>query len=141
MMYSGSSQSSYSFSSNGTHPIKCYECQLVIGETAAPFGQALCEVCQRALAGTPMTPEQIAIYKESKERFQSVGMVVVHDEPQQHSKFSLRSLGGDLLSAIGLPKPKPKAPKSKTVIETKKREGLFRNVDFNLDQLEEKKDD
>jgi hypothetical protein len=138
--FSGSSRSGRITNPDGTHAVECWQCREIVGETMNPITRVLCEVCQRALDGNPLPEEAVNAYRMSKARYQNVSLLIVQAEEKIQketigTKFSLKSMGGDLLQAVGLKKPKAPPQKSKQVVEQKKREGLFASV--NLGSLEE----
>jgi hypothetical protein len=94
------------------------------------IASALCEMCRRVLGGEEITEEMIRTYKLAKGPRGEVGMLIVPEEPKG-VKFTLRSLGGDLIQALSPKKEKPvKAEKSRQVAKSKERGRLFENIDL-----------
>lgn len=100
-------------------------------------------VCQAAHEGRQLTEEQLAAYNASKlGRRGDVSFVRVPppEEIKDFIPFTLRSLGGGLLRAIGLPKLAEAIPESKKTAIRKGRGRLFEQVDLtaigSMEQLD-----
>lgn len=112
-------------------------CGQFIARTYMRIGSALCEMCRRVENGEPITEDLIKSYEIGKLGRENVSMLVLKDEtPKALGKFSLRSMGGDIMHVLGLKKiPKDKDLKSAEIAKSKRRGRLFQNV-----QLGEKED-
>lgn len=100
----------------------------------------MCAVCQAAHDGIQLTEEQLAAYNASKEgRRGSVSFLRIPppDELKDFIPFTLRSLGGGLLRAIGLAKAEETVPESVKTARRKGRGRLFENQDIGIGSMEE----
>jgi hypothetical protein len=106
-------------------------------------------ICQYAEEGVPMSEEAINAYRASKMGRTDVGLIVVPDEGPKvlgnfTKKFSLRSLGGGILTVVGnyvLGKPpnEAKAQESVKLAKAKRRGRLFENVDLgSIEEVDKK---
>jgi hypothetical protein len=89
------------------------------------------------MSGELVTPEQARDYKLSKGPRGEIGMLLMTEEPEG-KKFTLRSLGGDIIEALGFKKADPVVDpqKSKAVARSKARGRLFENVDLGASMTE-----
>jgi hypothetical protein len=125
---------------DGSYSVYCYQCRDFIGTSFTKIHRALCVVCQYAEEGKVMTEEQINMYRASKMGRSQVGLIVVPDEGPKvlgipKKKFTLRSLGNGILSAIGSfalgqPPNENKAQESVKIAKAKRRGRLFEHVDL-----------
>lgn len=139
IVYSSSSRNAPLIDHDGARRVHCWQCGQYICTTLAPIGKALCELCRRALDGEKLTPDAIQQYKLGKQGRTGVSMIVLADEPPATVKrFTLRSMGGEILKAIGLTPKQDETAKLPSVAASKaKRSGrLFEHVD-DLGSIEE----
>jgi hypothetical protein len=130
-MYSSSSRmGNRGLNYDGSHDVRCFQCGENLGKTFAQIGRALCELCRRVENGEELTEEAIRDYKISKAGKQDVSMLLVPNEPKATGlkAFSLRSLGGDILTALGIKKKEEPPQKSTVIAKGKRRPRLFEGV-------------
>lgn len=140
MFFSSSSRSAQRINPDGSWNVFCWQCNEYIGRTFVRMQRAVCEMCRRTEAGEVLTEQAIKDYKLSKLAKVDVSMLLLPQE-EKPTKFSFRSLTGEVLSAIGIKKKeKPvDATKSKAVSKSKYRGPLFQNVDLgSMDQIDQK---
>lgn len=97
------------------------------------MGTAVCAVCDFAERGVQLSEAQLAEYNASKRgRRGDVSFLRVPppEEIADAAPFTLRSLGGAVLKAVGLTLPKQAKAESTKAAERKKRGRLFENVDL-----------
>jgi hypothetical protein len=87
---------------------------------------AVCALCERVLSGQPLTAEAIADYRKGKDAAESITLV---DMSQYNSKpdgtFKLRTMGGNIMRALGLAKPKQPELESVKVAKSKRKPRIF----------------
>ena len=139
-IFTSSSRQRNLINQNGSFNVFCYQCGDFICETYIRMGnRAQCELCRRIANGEHITEDAIRQYKLLKAGKQDVSLLVVPDELPRAvgQKFSLRSLAGEVMNAIGLKIPKTdtasKAEKSTQVAKQKRRPRIFQNVDLQSD--------
>lgn len=102
--------------------------------------RAMCEMCRRIENGEPITTEALQQYEAQKlGRGNNTSLLVMAETPVA-KEFSIKSLTGEFLKAIGLKnaKKRPDAPVSQAVAKTKRRGRLFDNPQFgSMTQLDE----
>src|SRR5678815_902279 len=94
---------------DGSYNIFCYQCSEFICKTYLRMGnRALCELCRRIMNGEKLTEDAIRQYKLNKAGKVDVSLLIVPDEMPRAvgQKFSLRSLAGEFMQAVGLNIPK-----------------------------------
>lgn len=140
MIFSSSSlQRRQGFNPDGSHNVYCYECKDFICRTQQAISRALCERCRRVLEGeAPIDDERMKEYVLSKGVKTDVSMVLLPTAELGMKRFSLRSLGGDLLEAVGLRKIQEQAKESTKIARSKKRTRLFGNANLGAPQPEAK---
>ena len=103
--------------------------------------RALCALCERSERGEIVSPEAIRDYKMSKAGKVDVSYLVVPDNTPKAlgiKKFSLQSLGGQILRAVGLPQGVEAVKESVKISREKKRPRLFSNVDLgSMSEIDE----
>lgn len=78
-------------------------------------------------------------YQFSKANVTDVSLLVVKEEQKIYNslstKFTLRSMGGNMLQALGFKKKERAVKPRKTleIVEQKQRQGLFTSTDLGLD--------
>jgi hypothetical protein len=136
-LFSGSSRQRNQRNADGSQNVYCYLCNEFICVTFSNFQRALCELCRRIEEGEILTPEAVQQYKLSKGDKTDVSMLLLPVNEPTAKKFTLRSLTGEILQAVGLKKPEAKKLKSVEVAEQKKRGRLFSQVDLgSMDTLD-----
>lgn len=128
-MFSSSSRQADRLNADGSRNVFCYQCNEFIAVTHLQMGRALCELCRRIEAGEEVTEAAVTQYLLAKAPKIDVSMLLLPEEPRG-KKFSLRSLGGVVMEAIGLAKPEKQAVPSAKLAKEKKRTRLFQNVDL-----------
>ncbi len=139
-LFSSSSRQAQRSNSDGSQNVYCYSCQEYIGKTYLRITRALCEMCRRVENGEPITFEMIQAYKAAKAEKVDVSMILIPEEDLKAvggKKFSLRSMGGDIVTALGqflggqkaTPEELSKLPSVQTAKE-KRRKRLFSNIDL-----------
>jgi len=123
-------------------------CGETISMTASSITRAVCAICQYSLdTGKPLPEEFLTQYRLSKAGVQDVSLVVLREEKkiaegmQAKTKFSLRSMGGNLLAATGLSgvKKRPVTPKKTLQLtDQKQRQPLFSSMEEIDQQLKPK---
>lgn len=106
------------------------------------MGTAVCVICDFAHRGIQLTDKQLAEYNASKRgRRGDVSFLRVPppEEITAAAKFTLRSLGGSVMKAMGLTTPKKEKAESSKAAERKKRGRLFEHIDLekSLGSMEE----
>lgn len=121
---------------DGSRSVYCYQCGEFITTTLAPISTALCAMCKRIEDGEEVTIEMMTEYRLSKRGRVDVSMLLLPKDEMpkalgiESKKFSLRSLGNAIMSAVGLAKPAVEVPQSVKISKEKKRKRLFENVDL-----------
>lgn len=141
-LFSTSSRRQNAPNADGSVNVYCYQCSQYIGPVFVRINRALCEMCRRVENGEPITEEMIQAYRAAKADKVDVSMLLVPQEPDMkaltgNKKFSLRSMGGNIVSALGrfvmgqkaTPQELGKLP-SVQVAKGKRRPRLFQNVDI-----------
>lgn len=126
---------------DGTYNVYCRLCHKFIMTVQQQIGASLCVICDRAEQGLPLSAEALADYNLSKAGREDVSMLLVPPEPPAGiaKKFSLRTMAGDIMHALGFVKPEKEIPKSAQVARSKKRGRLFEQTDLGtMDQIEQK---
>jgi hypothetical protein len=83
-------------------------------------------------------------YRLNQAEFNDVSLLIVKEEKKIYDrlnvKFSIRSMGGDLLQAIGFVKKKPAVEpvKSTRLVDEKKRTPLFDNAVWDMLSVDQK---
>ena len=100
------------------------------------FTSALCAMCDRALQGKQVPEEQLREYMLAKSTKVDVSMLVLRQEERTSlkNKFSLRSMTGEFMKALGFPKPEPPKEQSTVVSDKKRRPRLFSNVELGKEE-------
>lgn len=141
-LFSSSSRQMKRVNADGSVDVYCYACGQYIGPVFVRINRALCEMCRRVENGEPITEEMIQAYRAAKADKVDVSMLLIPPEPDLKAlggkKFSLRSMGGNIVSALGrfvmgqkaTPQELSKLPSVQTA-KTKRRPRLFANVDLN----------
>lgn len=132
-LYSSSSSTGRQSNSDGTWNVYCYVCHEYIGASMMRIHRAMCAMCEKAERGETVPPEAIRDYKMSKAGKVDVSYLVVPDNTPKAigiRKFSLQSLGGQILKAAGLPEVVEKIKESVRVSREKKRPRLFGQIDL-----------
>lgn len=147
---SSSRQGRGQINQDGSYSVYCYQCRDFIGTSFTKIHRALCMICQYAEAGKPLTEEVINMYRASKMGRSDVGLLVLPDEGPKvlgipKKKFTLRSLGGGILSALGNfslsqpPNENKAAAESVKISKAKRRGRLFANVDLgSMEDMDKK---
>ena len=118
--------------SDGSWNIHCYQCGDFICVTTTSTSRALCELCRRILEGEIITPEAVAEYKLAKRNRNDCTMLVLQEMEKHEKKFSLSSMTGEFLSAIGFKRKETSVPSetSTKISKSKKRGRIFESVDL-----------
>jgi hypothetical protein len=115
---------------DGSLNVYCSVCGEFIATTFVRMGnRATCELCRRVENGEELTPEIIDAYNRGKLSRADVTLLRVEEDPPgfKKKKFSLRSLGGEVMEAMGF-KRSEKASAGKqsvTIAKVKRRGRLF----------------
>lgn len=140
--FGSSSRQGQRANNDGSTNIYCYQCQEFIGRTFLKVNRALCELCRRVENGEILTDQAIREYKLSKADKVDVSLLVL-EEPDLAAfgfkKFSLRSMAGDAMSALGRfllnegpqTKEQTAALPSVKVARQKRRPRLFSNISLD----------
>lgn len=91
--------------------------------------------------GEPITEQSIKEYELAKLGKANVTLLDLSVElPEEVKKFSLRTMVGEFLGAVGfLKKPKEEEPKSQKVAKQKRRGRLFENVQLgSMTEIDER---
>lgn len=140
-LFSSSSTQRNRTNADGSVSVYCYSCGDYIGPVFVRINRALCEMCRRVENGEPITEEMLQTYRAAKANRVDVSMLLVPQEPDLKAagvkKFSLRSMGGTIVSALGrfvmgqkaTPQELSKLPSVQTA-KAKRRPRLFANVDI-----------
>lgn len=128
-MYHTSSNSARVINPDGSTNVYCYQCFRFIATTFLRVNRALCEMCRRVEAGEPVSLEAMKEYEASKLGRADVSLLRL-DEPKTGAKFTLRSMGGEILQALKQALPQKPKPKSKEISDEKRRGRLFEQVDL-----------
>ena len=112
---------------DGMITVRCRECGDFICRTYVRMNNvAVCALCERVLSGQPLTAEAIADYRKGKDAAESITLV---DMSQYNSKpdgtFKLRTMGGNIMRALGLAKPKQPELESVKVAKSKRKPRIF----------------
>ena len=119
---------------NGERRVRCSMCGEVLAVMLSSFTQARCALCQATLEGRVLTPEAVFAYRTSKEAVSdSTTLLVVPPQDPNELRFSIRSVLGGLMRAVGLQKEETQPPVSVQVAKRQKRGRLFDNVDVDDD--------
>lgn len=130
-LWGGSSRGGPGQSREGLYRIYCSECRQYISDSPVKLGGVTCAICAAALEAKMMTPEAIDMYNRSKGGMRNVSMLVVADDATQTGdKFSLRTMGGSLIRALGFGKEPIEELESVRVAKGKSRKRLFDDVDL-----------
>ena len=125
-MYSASSTRQRD--TDGMITVRCRECGDFICRTYIRMNNvATCALCERVLSGQPLTAEAIAEYRKGKDVMESttlVDMSQYNNKPPDGS-FKLRTMGGNILKALGLAKAKQPELESVKVARSKKKPRIF----------------
>jgi hypothetical protein len=98
------------------------------------LGKVRCALCERALAGEPLTTEAIQLYTAGKVGGRDVSVLRVEDNDNRGgTKFTLRSLIGATVRAFGLAKPEAAPLESVKTSKAKRRPRLFMHEDLEKD--------
>lgn len=137
-MFSSSSRPGTHVNSDGTRNVFCYSCRDFIMTTREHISSSLCAMCEMILSGKPIPEETLKQYMLSKQTKVDVSMLLLEEEDSKDfkAKFSLRSMGGGIIRALGFAKPKTEEPASMKVARGKKRPRLFENVDLGDSSME-----
>ena len=140
-MYSSSSQSGKRFNYDGSARVYCSTCGEFIGNTHFKFQRAICEMCRRVEAGEPVTEQAIRDYKSSKLGQSDVSLLLLPANEPKLKKFSLASLTGDLMVAVGLKKKEKPVDStvSRQVSKSKRRGPILEKIDLgSMEELDKK---
>jgi hypothetical protein len=87
--------------------------------------KAVCALCERILSGKPLTEEAILEYEKSKVASQDISMLNLSKYDKGASTFKLRTLGGNIMRALGLAKPPTPELESTKIAKSKRRPRIF----------------
>jgi len=113
----------------------CFNCGEFIGATFLPFNRAMCELCRRIELGEIVDENAVRQYMLSKREKVDVSLLTLPASDPTMRPFSLRSMIGEVLEAVGLKKAPKKKLESVKLSEQKKRGRLFETV--TLGSMEE----
>ena len=121
---------------DGSYNVYCSVCHDFIAVTMLRIPRALCVICQAADEGRVLTPECIRDYKLSKGGRVDVSLLVLPEvmPGSKLKKFSMRTMVGDMLTAVGLKLTegdKQKELESKKVSKEKRSRRVFDGVDID----------
>jgi hypothetical protein len=134
--YSSSSGQNKRQNADGSINVYCTLCGEFIASTYMRIGSALCVLCQKSTNGETVDADFLRDYKLSKGNRGDVSMLLVPAEPKDTTrKFSLRSMAGDVLTALGIKKEQPVVESQKVSI-SKRRSRLLGNVTLGGDIAE-----
>ena len=130
-IFSSSSQQNNRRNNDGSRNVMCYVCGQFICTTFLQINRALCALCERAEKGEPVPEEAIRNYQIGKLDKADVSVLVMEDpSPSVLTKrFSLRSMGSNIMKAFGIGKKKVAPIESRIIADKKKRKRLFENID------------
>lgn len=119
-------------SRDGSYRVSCSQCRQYISDSPVKLGSVTCAVCAAALEAKMLTPDAMDMYNRSKGGMRNVSMLVMENDPTVlGEKFSLRTMGGALVRALGFAKEKPDDLESVKVARGKARKRLFEDVDLD----------
>lgn len=121
---------------DGTFRINCSQCGKYISDSFVNIGKVQCALCAKALAGEPVPADAIELYNAGKLGMRDVSVLRVEDDPVlAGEKFTLRSLTGQLVHAIGFGKRDDSPLASVQVAKGKRRKRLFADIDLDAPSL------
>ena len=137
-VYSGSSRNSPLYNPDGSVNVSCYVCGEFIAKTYQRATRAMCELCRRVETGEPLTDDVIRAYKMAKRDRVDVALCELPDVPPKTpiKKFTLRSMGGDILRALGVKRPVV-TTRSQEIAKEKRKGRLFEGIDLgSMEQID-----
>jgi hypothetical protein len=128
-MFSSSSRNVNRLNSDGSQNVFCISCGEFISKSFIHMSsRAICALCQRVQDGQPLTAEAINAYNQGRLGVENVTLANLPvPDLKVEKKFTLRSLGGGIMQALGLAKPEEKIPESVKLAVQKKRGRIFSN--------------
>jgi len=95
-----------------------------------------CALCTKAMAGEALPADAIEMYNAGKMGMRDVSVLRVEEDPTiAGEKFTLRSLAGQVVHAIGFGKRDDNPLESVKVAKSKRRKRLFADIDLGADSL------
>jgi len=93
-----------------------------------------CALCERALAGEPVPTDAIQMYTAGKAGSRDVSVLRIEDDDNRGgTKFTLRSLIGQTVRALGFAKVDAAPLESVKASKAKRRSRLFMDQDLEQD--------
>ncbi len=139
-LFHSSSRAKRHTNPDGAIDVHCWNCGCYIGRTYERITSAQCELCRRVELGEPMTEDMVRQYKSAKIGHEDVTMLLLPVETPHGlgKKFSVRSMAGNVMQALGIKQPPPEPTISQHVAKSKQRKRLFESVQLgsveSLDQ-------